>query len=224
MHSYIVNPTDSPYRNRCKRCPGRIRIAVLALGTSLLMSCVASPSPPGVGFAVSSPGLENIDLTDVSRDKRKFLIAVSMLGQSLKADLDLLQKMTGYRFDPKPEPSNPPPGERRFRESAPLFRTSALLISGTFWYRLYDDDRYHSVTGLRFNKDTICITTADLHDLFGPPSLVDRKGPLHGKGLGPSGIWTVVYRYPSGMQSVFAFSTDVCVNDVTHSSIPKELK
>lgn len=220
MDAYIMNLTDLPNRNRSvPDRPARLVLAVLALITSLLTSCAAPPaSPPETDVGPTSRVLENIDLTDAHRDKRKFLAAIPLLGRSLDSDLATLEKMTQRRFKPRPQSRLTPEGEIRHHAAEAGFSPPALVTNGVFEYRTRGNT-YRSSVAFSFNRDVVCIRLDDLEAALGRPTrVITEPDSPHARGTGPSDVWYVVYRFLSGGRLVFTFSTAVCANSVTFAS------
>jgi len=186
------------------------------------VTCIAQDTPRTQAPPAQEKSAVEVDLTGAHLDKRKFLLGIPLLGKSLDQDVEVLRKLTGHQFDPKPQKGAFPGGEKRYQETAPLFKTSPMLINGSYSYRVDDKGRFHSSTGLVFDAKAVCITVEDLASTYGPPTRIVSVGETrHGKGLGPSYVSSAIYYYSSGGRAVFAFSTAVCANDLTHSSTPE---
>ena len=198
----------------------RLAWGVAALAVALVtVGCAASEAPRADASASQQRAAE-VDLTGAHLDKRKFLLGISMLGKSVEQDIELLRMMTGHTFEPKEAGYRMSDGSRRFRAIAPLSKNSPMLIGGGYSYTVGPGGAINSMsTDFVFNKKAECISVEDLESVYGPPTQVIPKGLARRKGLGPSYIWSVIYDYSSGGQAVFTFSTDVCVNDVVHSSV-----
>lgn len=199
----------------------RTTIGIVTFAAMLVVAGSATSEAPSETASASPQRAVEVDLTGAHLDKRKFLAGLSMLGKSVEQDVEILRKMTGHTFNPKPMQGRFPDGERRFRETAPLFKNSPMFISGTYWYRIYEGNRFHSSVGIVFDQKAECISAQDLEAVLGAPTRVISAKEAAGKGLGPSPIWTIIYVYPTGGSSVFAFSTSLCANDVTFSSLRK---
>jgi len=184
-----------------------------------IMGCAATSAEEVASEARSSA--TDTDLTGANLDKRKFLLGTGtyVLGRSVAEDIELLRKLTGHTFQPTEERDKFPNGERQLSSTAPLFKYSPMFINGTYWYRVPVGGTYHSAYSIAFNTKNVCITVQDLEEVLGVPTRVVRRDEVRGKGLGPSDVWQVFYDTPSGGRSIFAFTTAICANDLSHSSI-----
>ena len=200
-----ADPAHSP----APRTILRYAIPVL-LGAALLVR-VSPVTAEQAGLAASQP---ETAWTEKPADKWDVLRALPTLGQSLQSDIRILHRITGYTFDPG-QPDVLPNGEKRYRQVAPLFKTNPIFINGSIEYRLDQAGKYCAWLGLVFNQKNVCITTQDIESILGNPTVIDRKGGTHGRGLGPSDIWSVVYVHSHGRRSIFAFSTSLCLNDLS---------
>ncbi|MGH8619315.1 MAG: hypothetical protein ACREUW_16615 [Burkholderiales bacterium] len=161
------------------------------------------------------------DLAGAHLDKRRLLLGVSMLGESIEQDIEVLRQMTGHIFEPKQTEGSLPDGGKQYRSFAPYFKASPLLKYGRYEYRIYADGRYRPAMSLDFNQEAVCYRMEDLESILGAPTRVRYAAEIPNKLTGPSPIWAAIYEYPSGAWSVFSFATAVCSSSVSYFSIKK---
>lgn len=189
----------------------RFEWAVAALVLALIaVGCAASEGPRA--DAPNSQQRE-VGLTGAHLDKRKFLLAASMLGVSPERDIELLSVMTGVKVEPKPEDKPSFRGvERTFQALIPLRGNDRIPGSTSYVYGVNTKGDYYTPSiALYIQKEFACIRVEDLTSALGPPEKVLTYPPSpHAKKTGPIDVWTVRYVFASGRNATFNFDTQVC--------------
>ena len=133
---------------------------------ALLAGCVA-PEPQ----AAASQAAQLPDLTGAHVDKRKFLLAATLLGSSEQRDKSLIATMTGAEVPQKTSDDRPPQGKTRASAS---FGRGRVAMRFTYDYLTHADGRYAGSMAFGFDTQHSCIGIDDIVAAFGPPSRLQR--------------------------------------------------
>lgn len=150
------------------------------------------------------------DLTGAHLDKRKFLIGVSMLGQSVEKDIKILRNITGHTFVPKQEEQSYSQERKWYRSFEQLNQTSPMLLTGSHDYYVDHDLRYRPGIRILFDRPSTCVSAEDVTSVLGAPTRTTTRKDMRAKGLGPNDIANIIYSRPNQLRLVFSFQTAVC--------------
>ncbi len=160
------------------------------------------------------------DLTGAHLDKRKFLLAASMLGRSAMRDIELLSTMTGAKVEPKPDKAPSFQGvEKTFQTLIPLIANDRVPGSTSYVYGFTARGDYVPSLAVYLQKEFACIRVEDLNAALGPPERVLTKHPSpHAIKTGPIDVWSIRYVLSGGHYATFYFDTQECAGSLSVNS------
>ena len=197
-------------RSSCRR---GLAWGVAACAVALVVVGCATSEAQRADAPTAQPRAAEPDLTGAHLDKHKFLLGVSMLGKSPEQDKELLYKITGKVFEPKPSDGKLPPGEKAFVEDIQNLRDSPMLITGGYAYNLSDERGYRPDIYIGIERKAVCITVEDVTAVMGAPTRIWKTYETTPHRMqGPTDIGAISYIRHNNIRLAFIYNAALCAD------------